>query len=412
MRVCRLPRENSLHLKNPICQKSRVVIQISRCSEDQRAAERKILAEIKLRLEHFNIEQSKFSMLNDIFRRPLFLIVLLASCLSSAGCSGIFKSKSKSPVLLKTENASLDRLISEVNNLARINALHAKMDLKFEDNSFAEVGLTEAYRTADCEILVQRPANILFKVKIPVIGADVVQMSSDGETFRVAVLRDNSDGRLKKFVSGTNNADYAPLQQEVMKTGSAASEKEASKNVGAFANLRPQHFTEALLVHPAEAKNHAYAQSAILLEEDSTGEEKSATGKVLRGYYLLDEFQKKDHGSLTVTRRFWFDRVGGVRLVRQQIFDAGGEIESDIVYKRPGNLTETGEYRNMPLRVEITRPKEKYKISLSYQLPESVTVDKNYPAKAFLLENIWGLEEIDLDEKLAEAKVRQALVER
>ena len=50
-----------------------------------------------------------------------------------------------------------------------------------------------------------------------------------------------------------------------------------------------------------------------------------------------------------ISRRFWFDRVGGIRLARQQIFDAKGEIESDIVYGAEGNLTDTGEYNNLPL---------------------------------------------------------------
>lgn len=349
-------------------------------------------------------------MLMKMFRRLLFSAVLFASCLSAAGCGGIFKTKDKRPVLLKTETATLDRLLGEVNRFARVNSMRAKMNLKFEDNSFAESGLAEAYRSANCEIVVQRPANILFKVQAPFIGTDIVQMSSDGEKFRVAVLRDNSGGRLKKFVSGTNNADYAPLQREMMKNDLVAGKPETKQSVGAFANLRPQHFTEALLVRPGDATNYAYAQSAILLEEDSAGEENLPIGKVSRGYYLLDEFQKKSDGSLKITRRFWFDRADGIRLARQQIFDGSGEIESDIAYKKPGNLTATGEYPNMPLRVEITRPKEKYKISLSYQLPDSVSIGKNYPAQAFVLENTWGLERVDLDQKLEDVKKQKAFV--
>lgn len=121
---------------------------------------------------------------------------------------------------------------------------------------------------------------------------------------------------------------------------------------------------------------------------------------VFRGYYLLDELRKNTDGSLTVSRRFWFDRVGTIRLARQQIFDEQGEIESDITYGKTGNLTATGEYNDLPLRIEVTRPKEKYKMSLTYQSPESVSIGKTYDPEVFVLENSWKLEEVDLDKKL------------
>ena len=143
-------------------------------------------------------------------------------------------------------------------------------------------------------------------------------------------------------------------------------------------------------------------------EFDLSVKKKSPLKWVLRGYYLLDEIRKNDDGTLSISRRFWFDRVGSIRLARQQIFDAKGEIESDIVYGKEGNLTETGEYNGLPLRIEVTRPKEKYKMSLTYQSPESVSIGKTYPEKAFVLENTWELEEVDLDKKLLENK-NQAL---
>ena len=104
-----------------------------------------------------------------------------------------------------------------------------------------------------------------------------------------------------------------------------------------------------------------------------------------------------------ISRRFWFDRVGGIRLARQQIFDTHGEIESDIVYGAEGNLTNTGEYNNLPLQIVVTRPQEKYSMRLTYQTPGDVTIGKTYPAAAFVLQNSWELEEVDLDKKLQEA---------
>ena len=42
-------------------------------------------------------------------------------------------------------------------------------------------------------------------------------------------------------------------------------------------------------------------------------------------------------------------------------------------------------------------------MKLTYQTPEDVTIGKTYPATAFVLQNTWSLEEVDLDKKLQEA---------
>lgn len=341
-----------------------------------------------------------------IKKPALHLSLFIFIAIFSSGCIKI-KNKDTRPVLLKTENAGQTELLSEVNRFARVSSMRAKMDLKFEDNSFAEIGIAEKYKTADGEIVVQRPSNILLKVQVPIIKTDVVQMTSDGDKFRVAILEDGAGGKYKKFVSGTNAADYSVLQEQVKNLEVDGDGKQLKQNVNAFSNLRPQHFTDAILVRPVDAENNAYTQSTILQEEeDAAKDKKSPLRKVLRGYYLLDELRKNSDGHFTITRRFWFDRVGGIRLARQQIFDAKGEIESDIIYGNTGNLSDSTEFANLPLRIEVTRPKEKYKMSLTYQSPEAVSVGKTYPAKAFLLENTWGLQEVDLDKKLSESRNR------
>lgn len=308
--------------------------------------------------------------------------------------------------LLKVEDATQNDLIKEVNRFASVSSMRAKMDLKFEDNSFAEFGSKEVYRQADGEVVVQRPGKILLKVQVPIIKSDVAQMTSDGEKFRVAILQDGGSGKYKKFVKGTNNADYSKLQK-TLSAADIGDSKEAKKNVNAFANLRPQHFTDAMLVRPTDDA-HVYTQSTIFQdEEDKSVEKKSPIRTVTRGYYLLDEFGKRADGALTIQRRFWFDRVGGIRLARQQIFDAKGEIESDITYGKQGNLTTTGNYTNLPLDIQVTRIKEKYSMRLTYQTPENVMIGNVFPDAAFVLQNSWNLEEMDLDKKLLEAATTQ-----
>jgi hypothetical protein len=318
-----------------------------------------------------------------------YLLLVLSLVLLSASC---IRSKHKTDMLLKVEDASQAQLMAEVNRFASVNSIHAKMDLKFEDNSFAEFGSKEVYRTADGDVTVERPGRILLKVQAPVIRSDVAQMTSDGEKFRVAILQDGGSGKYKKFVKGTNSADYSKLQKKI----DPAQVKVSQESVNAFANMRPQHFTDALLVRPTDA-DHLYAMSTIYEHETPQ------SGPVTRGYYLLDEYAKNAEGGLTISRRFWFDRVGGVHLTRQQLFDIKGEIESDIVYGKPGALGASSEFANLPLDIQVTRPKERYSLRFTYQTPENVLVGRDYPAEAFVLQNTWNLEEVDLDKRLAEA---------
>jgi hypothetical protein len=51
----------------------------------------------------------------------------------------------------------------------------------------------------------------------------------------------------------------------------------------------------------------------------------------------------------------------------------------------------------LPGRVEITRPQDQYKLSLTYQDSASVELNREYPPKAFVLDNKWELPEVDLD---------------
>src|SRR6476620_10213174 len=215
-------------------------------------------------------------------------IALVAGTLLFSGCN-IVKKESKTPTLLKTEEATQSELMNEVNRFARVNSMRAKMDLKFEDNSFAQFGSKEVYRAADGEVVVQRPANILLKVQVPVIKTDVAQMTSDGETFRVAILNDGGSGKYKRFVKGTNNADYSKLQKSLNASDDGG---EVRENVSAFANLRPQHFTDAMLVRPIDTANVYTISTIFQIETDATQTKKSPLYTVMRGYYLLDEFVK------------------------------------------------------------------------------------------------------------------------
>jgi hypothetical protein len=230
---------------------------------------------------------------------------------------------------------------------------------------------------------------------MPFVASDVVQMTSDGEHFRIAILK--GDDKIRKFVKGTNSAVYSKLDMDGnAQTGDKNSE---ALTVNALSNLRPQHLTEALLLKPIDpqAAGTFYVQSEFFESEKDPARDDS-NKRVLRGYYFLDELISNGAQGARLSRRFWFDRVGGIRLARLQTFDENGVLANDVTYGPVAKFGAEGNFL-LPAKISLTRPHDQYKISISYQTPESLTIDHEYQPDAFVLLNKWNLPEVDLDEK-------------
>jgi len=326
------------------------------------------------------------------------LIAVFALLLSTSGC-GIFnthKTVQVPPLLGPLRDAGKDRLIAEVNRLAVTKSVHGKVDVQFEDTSFATVGIADKYRQVDGTVTLQRPAKIHLAIQL--LFVDLVQMSSDGEHFRVAVLQ--GEEKYKRFVKGTNSAVYDKLDSNGSQVNAKMDSKQKSEKqtVSALSNLRPQHLTDALMFRPIERQSgFLYSQSQFFQEERDTRRQAGKDARVIRGYYLLDELeQTTQNGDLLLRRRFWFDRVNDIKLARLQTFDDRGALVTDVAYfsEKPFGV---GPTVNLPSRIEITRPQDQYKLSITYQDPASVELNVDYPPKAFMLENKWQLPEVDLD---------------
>jgi hypothetical protein len=333
-------------------------------------------------------------------RLPLLLIFISVSMLAS-GC-GLFGTHTKVQVpqlLTPVAEANTTQLIAEVNRLAAVRSIHGKVDIVFEDNSFAEVGMAEKYRQADGQLTLQRPGEIYLIIQVPFIAKDIAQMTSNGESFRVAVLQ--GDEKYRRFVKGTNSASYEKLDLDGKPADSEKPNKvmNAKETVNALSNLRPQHLTDALMVNaisdPAQS-GLTYARSEFYQEEPDNRPQAKKSVRVVRSYYTLEEFSPAADGEARLLRRFWFDRVGGTRLARIQWFNDQGLLITDVSYWDEKPFGETGQVR-LPSRVEITRPHDHYKLSIAYQTPAAVEIDREFRPEAFVLENRWQLPEVDLD---------------
>jgi len=334
------------------------------------------------------------------FSATHFAVAFALSALFFApGCGLVHRQVETEKLLTPLSEATASDLISAVNNLVGVRSIRGRVDIQFEDTSFATSGIAEKYRTADGSITIERPGKVYLVIQGP-LAIDIAQMTSDGEHFRIAILK--GDEKYRRFVKGTNNAIYPKLDMDDAPAGAidkkAKSSSEA-KTVNALSNLRPQHLTAALLLSPIDAHANGvfYAQSEFFDSEKDPAKS-GGSKRIIRGYYLLDEFQAGAENSAKLLRRFWFDRVGGIRLSRLQSFDEKGVLVNDVSY---GPLTRFGAEGNvqMPAKISLTRPQEHYKITITYQAPESLVLDHEYPAEAFVLTNKWDLPEVDLDAK-------------
>jgi hypothetical protein len=332
-------------------------------------------------------------------RLPALLSVILC-VVATSSCSlfGTHKKVQVPPLLTPLIEANKTQLINEVNRLAAVRSIHGRVDILFEDTSFADVGIAEKYKQADGTITLQRPGKVYLVIQIPFIAKDIAQMTSDGEHFRVAVLQ--GEDKYRRFVKGTNNALYEKLDLDGAADGTTKKKKTMTgkETVSALSNLRPQHLTDALMIRPVKLGDDSglmYSVSEFFQDEPDSRPQKKGS-RVVRGYYLLEELSRSDQGEARLLRRLWFDRVGAIRLARLQSFDEQGLLITDVSYWDEKPLGENGQMR-LPSRIEITRPHDHYKLSITYQNAASVVVDREYSPEAFVLENKWQLPEVDLD---------------
>jgi len=332
------------------------------------------------------------------FAHPrLLLTVFLVLVLFLTSSCGLFGTKKKIQVpqlLTPATEAGRDRLFQEVNRLSNVTSIHGKLDIQFEDTSFATFGIADQYRLVDGDITVQRPGRIYLIIQFLLV--DIAQMTSDGEQFRVAVLK--GDDRYKRFLKGTNSAVYKKLDDAMTATPVAAKnqKKGEKETVSALSNLRPQHLTDAFMIRPIDANGLIYAQSEFFQEEPDLRRGAQKGARVMRPYYVLDEFSQAGGGQAKLVRRLWFDRVSGIRLARIQSFDDAGAMVTDVSYYNEKQIG-AGPTASLPSRIEITRPQDKYKLNITYQDASSVELNRPFPPTAFVLQNKWGLPEVDLD---------------
>ncbi len=303
------------------------------------------------------------------FRRPqVFATVLLAvPAFILSGCA-MSQTKVTTPggVPVHLETAAKQELIGQYNSQAdAIRSVSAGITMTLTAGS-AYSGVIKQYHEVGGFILAARPAHIRVIGQLPLVGTNIFDMESDGETFGIFIPPQN------KFI-----------------TGPARLERPSAKPIE---NLRPQHLLDAIF-WPAIGQG-----ATVLIEEASDG-----PGQ----YYVLTLLQSPARTEATparaegftdweIARKIWFDRTD-LHMARVTTYDAGGKVASDMRYAQ-WDASGTVKYAH---RIVLARPENDYTLEIGIT---KVTFNEDIPNDRFVLKQPAGVEVIHMGDDSAEAK--------
>lgn len=184
----------------------------------------------------------------------------------------------------------------------------------------AEKGRITEYKDIRGYVLFRRPSHIRLIGLYPVVRNKAFDMVSDGEDFKLHVPVKN------RFIVGKNRAASPPSDNKL-------------------ANLRPQHFEEAMLIRPP-------GPHEIPVLENLTDEENAV--------YILHLLSQNGTGPLRLSRSVWFDRTS-LAPVRQIVFDPSGNILTDARYSYWQAYNDVP----FPKQIAINRPQDEYGVVMT-----------------------------------------------
>jgi len=264
---------------------------------------------------------------------------------------------------LPAQTASKQELIDRYNHQAGlVTSLNAGVTMTLTAGS-AYTGVIKQYHEISGFILAQRPASIRVIGQAPVVGTNIFDMVSDGETFHI----------------------FIPSQHKFI-TGPASLQRQSAKPIE---NLRPQHLTGAIFWDAIPDR------APVLIEE--------ATDESTR-YYVLTVVRASDSTGAPpdstpdweITKRIWFDRAD-LSVARVETFEPGGKLGSDVSYH--GWSVAGGV--NYPGQILLSRPDNDYKLQIGIK---KVTFNETVAAERFVLQQPPGTELVNAGEDAQQAK--------
>jgi hypothetical protein len=313
----------------------------------------------------------------------LFLVTVL-SALSAGRC--VSRRVDFVPFLRPTAEATLDELVARIEDVANETSLVLRVDLQFETVEEVERGQGRKYHPAKGRLFLERPSFIRLGIEAPILSANIAEMASNGSRFQLLIY----PPEYRALIEGSNDRSYRE------ETARLERDPELSK-AGPLLNIRPQHFIDAFLPAPIDGGTVAFLNEELLTEPDRRpGAKKGA--EVKKSYYVVSAVRT---GAKAPHSQFWFDRIPGIALVRQRVFDDDGRLLTDIHYD--GLLPpDPATGKRFPARVRIERPYDEYTLVVDV-LRDGIIVNRDLPSSAFQLTvpPEWGdgYRRVDLDRK-------------
>jgi hypothetical protein len=243
-----------------------------------------------------------------------------------------------------------------------VNSINATVSMKLTAGS-AYSGVIEQYHEVNGFILASKPASIRVIGQAPLVGKNVFDMVSDGQTFSIFIPSKN------KFLVGRADL-WRPANKPVE-------------------NLRPQHLFEALMWDILSGGK----VDGVLFEEAEEGKSR---------YYILTGIKQSFVGTRNavipygfyISRKIWFDR-SDLHMARIQWYTPLGNVDSDIRYadwQPAGHIS-------YPREINILRPGDDYKLEITIK---KLTLNESISADRFVLEQPKGTELVHVGEEAKE----------
>jgi len=268
------------------------------------------------------------------------LVVGMSSCLARRRVITRNGKDVQQKLLVADKQVLLDRVVAR---FSAIQSFAATVDMVPALGSVDKGKITEL-KDVRAYIYLRKPSQIRLIGLYPFVRTKAFDMVSTGDDFRLYLPSKN------RFIVGPNRVDK-PSPNKI-------------------ANLRPFHFLDALMVRPLDPDR----ETALL--ENFTDEDNAA--------YIVHIVEKRSSGEVELKRDVWFERVG-LRMVRQKIFDAKGNILTDARYDQ----WQTYDGVFFPKHIEINRPQDEYAVVITIV---KMDINKTLPADRFTLEQPAGTE--------------------
>jgi hypothetical protein len=276
-----------------------------------------------------------------------------------AGCAASKTVVTKSTVApAALQSATKQELMERYNRqAAAITSLNSSVKMTLTAGS-AYTGVIKQYHEVNGFLVAQRPASIRVIGQAPVVGTNIFDMQSDGETFQIFIPSQH------KFITGPTNLERASPKP--------------------IENLRPQHLTGAIFLDEIP-------RQAPVLEEETF--EAALPYYVLTVVRKLAELDRSDAsgGDWEIARKIWFDRAD-LHVTRVETYEPGGKIGSDVRY---GGWSDSDGV-NYPREITLSRPANDYTLRVDFN---KVTLNAAIPADRFVLQQPAGTERVNVGDE-------------